>query len=282
MHDLNRNPQQEGEAARSLNLAGDGRLAPGSAGLWEIISRGTSDAGEFYSAWLGLQCGMVGGVTAGLLLLRDKPHPDVPPFSPAAAWPDAQRDLNQLAQAAQQAAGERRSVVARCHSGTLGQMQPTGIMVAHPIGSGGDGPFAIIAVSVGPRPGLDPQAVARQLAWGAGWLEMLLTRQRADEGAQRVARAAIGLDLLAVAGEHRRLEASAMALANELAGRLHCDRVSVGIVNRRRNGVQLKAISHTATFVRKSQTVDGRDAGPKRRREFSANPVDRAPHRGCT
>jgi hypothetical protein len=119
MHDLNRNPQQEGEAARSLNLAGDGRLAPGSAGLWEIISRGTSDAGEFYSAWLGLQCGMVGGVTAGLLLLRNKPHPDVPPFSPAAAWPDAQRDLNQLAQAAQQAAGERRSVVARCHSGTL-------------------------------------------------------------------------------------------------------------------------------------------------------------------
>jgi multidrug efflux pump subunit AcrA (membrane-fusion protein) len=47
-----------------------------------------------------------------------------------------------------------------------------------------------------------------------------------------------------------------MALANELAGRLHCDRVSIGIVNRRRNGVQLKAMSHAATFVRKSQTAD--------------------------
>jgi multidrug efflux pump subunit AcrA (membrane-fusion protein) len=256
MLDLNRNPQQAGEAARSLNLAGDGRPAMGSAGLWEIISRGTAEASEFYQAWLGLQCGIVGGVTAGLLLLRTTPHPDAPPYAPAAAWPDAQQDLNQLAQVAQQAAGERRSVVARCHSGTLGQMQTTGIMVAHPIGAGGEGPFAIIAVSVGPRPGLDPQAVARQLAWGAGWLEMLLTRQRADEGAQRVARAAVGLDLLAVAGEHRQLDASAMALSNELAGRLHCDRVSIGIVNRRRNGVRLKAMSHTATFVRKSQTAD--------------------------
>jgi hypothetical protein len=256
MLDLHRNDEQAGEAARSLNLAGDGRGTAGPAGLWEIISRGTAEAGEFYRAWLGLQCGMVGGVTAGLLLLRNAPHPDAPSYVPAAAWPDAQQNLDQLAQVAQQAAGERRSVVGRCHSGTLGQIQTTGILVAHPIGSGDEGPFAIIAVAVGPRPGLDPQTVARQLAWGAGWLEMLLIRQRADEGAQRVARAAVGFDLLAVTGEHRQLEASAMALANELAGRLDCDRVSIGIVNRRRNGVQLKAMSHAATFVRKSQTVD--------------------------
>jgi hypothetical protein len=85
---------------------------------------------------------------------------------------------------------------------------------------------------------------------GRGWLEMLLTRQRADEGAQSVARAAVGLDLLAVTGEHRQLEASAMALANELADRLHCDRVSIGIVNRRRNGVRLKAMS--INFARKT------------------------------
>jgi biotin carboxyl carrier protein len=256
MVDLNRSPQQAAEPARTVNLARAGQQTAVPAALWDIISRGNADPGEFYQAWLALQCGMVGGVTGGLLLLRNAPAPDAPPYVPAAAWPDAQGDLTQLAQIAQQAAGERRSVVARCHSGNSTQMQTTGILVAHPIGSGNDGPFAIITVAVGPRPGLDPQTVARQLAWGGGWLEMLLSRQRADQGAQQVARAATGLDLLAVAGEHRQIEASTMALANELAGRLQCDRVSIGIINHRRNGIDLKAMSHTANFIKKSPAVD--------------------------
>jgi multidrug resistance efflux pump len=256
MVDLSRSPQQAAEPVRTVNLARAGQPAAAPAALWDIISRGNADPGEFYQAWLALQCGMVGGATGGLLLLRNAPAPDGPPYSPAAAWPDAQGDLTQLAQIAQQAAGERRSVVARCHSGNANQMQTTGILVAHPIGSGNEGPFAIITVAVGPRPGLDPQTVARQLAWGGGWLEMLLSRKRADEGAQQVARAAAGLDLLAVAGEHRQIEASTMALANELAGRLQCDRVSIGIVNRGRNGVELKAMSHTANFIKKSPAVD--------------------------
>jgi RND family efflux transporter MFP subunit len=256
MVDLSRSPQQPTDPMRAANVARAGQQTSAPAGLWDIILRGSSEAGEFYQAWLALQCGMVGGATAGLLLLRNGLAPDAPPYAPAAAWPDAQGDLTQLAQIAQQAAGERRSVVARCHSGNATQMQTTGILVAHPIGSGSEGPFAIITVAVGPRPGLDPQTVARQLAWGGGWLEMLLSKQHAEEGAQQVTRAAAGLDLLAVTGEHRQIEASTMALANELAGRLRCDRVSIGIVNRRRNGIALKAMSHTANFIKKSPAVD--------------------------
>jgi multidrug resistance efflux pump len=256
MVDFGRSPQQATEPARALNLGNAGQQTHAPAGLWDIISGGGADLGEFCQAWLALQCGMVGGATAGLLLLRNPPAADAPPYVPAAAWPDAQRDLTQLAQIAQQAVGEKRSVVARCHSGNTSQMQTTGVIVAHPIGSGGDAPYAIISVAIGPRTGLDPQTVARQLAWGGGWLEMMMSRQRADEGAQQVARAGTGLDLLAVAGEHRSIEASTMALANEMAGRLQCDRVSIGIVNRRRNGIDLKAISHTASFIKKSPTVD--------------------------
>lgn len=256
MVDLSRSPQQAAEPARALNIGRAGQPAHAPAGLWEIISRGGGDLGEFCQAWLALQCGMVGGATAGLLLLRNAPAADAPAYVPAAAWPDAQRDLTQLAQIAQQAADERRSVLARLHSGNTSQMQTTGAIVAHPIGSGSEGPFAIITVAIGARADLDPQTVARQLAWGGGWLEMLMSRQRADEGAQLVARAGAGLDLLAVAGEHRRIEASTMALANELAGRLKCDRVSIGIVNSRRNAIDLKAMSHTANFIKKSPTVD--------------------------
>jgi multidrug resistance efflux pump len=259
MVDLSRSPQAA-EPARALKIGRAAQPSHAPAGLWEIISRGGGDIGEFCQAWLALQCGMIGGATAGLLLLRDvsaaDAPADAPAYVPAAAWPDAQRDLTQLAQIAQQAAGERRSVVARLHSGTTSQMQTSGTIVAHPIGAVGEGPFAIITVAIAPRNDLDPQTVARQLAWGGGWLEMLMSRQRADETTKLVTRAGAGLDLLAVAGEHRRIEASTMALANELAGRLGCERVSIGIVNSRRNAVELKAMSHTASFIKKSPTVD--------------------------
>src|SRR6516164_7891522 len=101
MVDFGRSPQQAGEPARVLNVGHAGQPTHAAAGLWEIISCGGANLGEFCQAWLALQCGMVGGATAGLLLLRNAPAADVPPYVPAAAWPDAQRDLTQLAQIAQ-------------------------------------------------------------------------------------------------------------------------------------------------------------------------------------
>ena len=87
---------------------------------------------------------------------------------------------------------------------------------------------------------------------------MLLARQSAEEGARRVKQAAAGSSIcwLSAGEQVTGFRASAMALANELAGRLQCDRVSIGVVNRRRNGVRLKAMSHTALFRRESQAAD--------------------------
>jgi hypothetical protein len=163
------------ELGANPDVIARGPAAP--SGLWKIVLGGTADAGDFYQAWLALQCGMVGGVTAGLLLLRNASKPDAPPYLPAAAWPDAQGDLNKLAQVAQQAATERRSVVARSGPGASTPGQSNCILVAQPIGSGTELPIAIVVVAVDSQPDLNVQTVAQQLAWGAGWLETLLTRQ---------------------------------------------------------------------------------------------------------
>jgi multidrug resistance efflux pump len=63
------------------------------------------------------------------------------------------------------------------------------------------------------------------------------------------------LDLLAVIGEQPGLQAMAMVIANDLAARLQCDRVSLG-VTRRDGSIRLRAISHSASFKNQSRIVD--------------------------
>ena len=70
-----------------------------------------------------------------------------------------------------------------------------------------------------------------------------------------VARALACLDVLAAVEEQPRLLGMTIAIANNLATRLRCDRVSVGL--RRRGGrLRLSAISHSATFKKAGRLVD--------------------------
>jgi multidrug efflux pump subunit AcrA (membrane-fusion protein) len=241
-------------------LAGGGRANaanPAAPQLWDLVSGRTSDIGEFCRAWLALQCGAIAGSTAGLLLSRQQRQDSgAPPYVTAAAWPDAGRDLNHLTEIAMHAAEQRRSVATslRNEGGVVLQHAAPSTIVAHPIGLTADLPFAVVAVAVAPRgSGADPQLVARQLHWGSGWLEMVMSRQHAHSSAQRVALAASGMDLLALVGEHKHLPPAAMAAANDLAHRLKCARVSIGLVNRRRTGINLQAVSRSVLPERKAQ-----------------------------
>src|SRR5206468_1692230 len=111
----------------------------------------------------------------------------------------------------------------------------------------GPQPIAVAAVALAPgSAALTPESIAEQLRWGGGWLEALPWTRSSKELSSRVDRAASSLDLLAAIGEQPRLQGMAIAIANDLATRLRCDRVSVGLV--RRNGsIRLRAISHSAS-----------------------------------
>ena len=60
-------------------------------------------------------------------------------------------------------------------------------------------------------------------------------------------------ELMATALQQRHLQASALAVANELAARLQCDRVAIGFEERDR--ITPLAMSHTATFDARSDLV---------------------------
>ncbi len=236
-----------------MTQSADARVKTAPADPWVVLHDAAAPPADHCRAWLGLQCQMIPGARAGLLSLTQAGV-----LAPVAAWPQG-AELHELARLAARAVVEQRLVVAW---GRREAAAPDALpmLVAQPIGPDGAayGAVAVSVLSGGAIGAADPDGVGRQLRSGAGWLDALGVRQHAlaavaDRDAMRVTlqEAHAAMDTVAVAGEHRRLAPSGMAVVNELASRLGCARVSIGVAARGR--VRLLAMSHTATIQRRSR-----------------------------
>ena len=96
--------------------------------------------------------------------------------------------------------------------------------------------------------------MAEQLHLGAGWLEARIITQQTEAALARTERTAVALDILAIASTQRRLSRAATAVVNELAIRLRCDRVALGLTHA--GGIKLRALSHAASFQKRGRIVD--------------------------
>ena len=209
---------------------------------------------EYCAAWLALQCGRLTGVKSAILILNSAPD-DITEV--VATWPQQDLDLPDLLVLAKRALAEGRAVVSMGRGDASGSpVQAVGLLVAVPLGTGR--PIAVAALALSAASGatsLPPESIAEQLKWGAGWLEGVRWARETRDSLSAGARSAVSLDVLALAGEHTRLQATAMAVVNDLATRLACDRVSIGLL--RPNGfVRVRAISHSANFKKKSRLVE--------------------------
>ena len=90
------------------------------------------------------------------------------------------------------------------------------------------------------------QRALRLLHWASAWLVDQFRKRVLEEQDARLARLALAMDIVATAMQRRQFAPSALAVANELAGRLACDRVSIGL--EKSGSIEVRAISHTATF----------------------------------
>ena len=221
---------------------------PPGAQHWQDLSDAGNELG-FCSAWLALLCGRMPGVTAGLLLVR-QPSKEAAPLS--VSWPTRDlKALGELSRAASQAYHHGRTITAG--GGEAAQDR----VVAIPLGAGGE-PIAAVALRLPASAGAGPhdlERLADELRWGTGWLEALPWARRFQGSSADMARALSCLDLLALVGEQSRLQATAIAIANDLAARLRCDRVAFGI--RKRTGVvRVTAISHSASFKEQGPVAD--------------------------
>jgi hypothetical protein len=200
-----------------------------------------NDTSEFCKSWLAILCLQIERVNGGLLLLG--PDPDGT-YVPAAIWPHEGRDVQYLSPAAERVLNEKRGLVVASDGGTVAKRDHPAF-VGYPIEvSGVLHGVVVLDVAAGSEVAL--QRALRLLHWASAWLVDQFRRRAIEERDVRIARLALAMDIVATAIQQRHLEPSLLACANELAGRLKCDRVSIGFEES--GSTEVRAISHTATF----------------------------------
>jgi len=232
--------------ASIYSLAGDDRTRAESI-AWARFSA-ARERGEFHSSWLAVLCAQIDRVHAALLILG--PDHDGA-FTPAAVWPDATRDLQYLTPAAERVLTDRKGVVL-APDGAGPPARDQGAHVAYPIQVAG-ALHGVVVLDMAPGPDSGLQRALRLLHWSSVWLVDEVRQRGLAERDRHVANLGLAMDIVATAAQERRFAPSALAVANELAARLACDRVSIGI--EKRGAIEVKAISHTATFDAKMALV---------------------------
>ncbi len=201
----------------------------------------TTRADDFYAGWLAILCSQLERAEGGLLVLG----PDASgSFAPVAFWPNASHDLRHLGAAAQRVLDGREGVILSAD----GESEPTrdqSAQFGYPIEMAGKLRGAVV-VQVGAGADMSLQRSFRLVHWSSAWLIDHLRQQHHEESDARLARIGLATDLAATTLREEGVTVSALAIANELAVRLPCERVSIGL--ERDGDIELTAISHTAVF----------------------------------
>ena len=192
-------------------------------------------------AWLTLQCQMIAGAEAALAVLGASERA---PGATVARWPSPEQVSPRLS-ATVEAAREHGKLAVQEPAGTAEAPGGT-IHLALPLMREGRvaGAVGVSARGVSPA---EVKAVADLLSRGVGGLELLI---EAEGDRERLA------TLLSLAGsllDHEQLAAASHALASELAQRMKCERVAVGL--RRGGRMRILALSTSLRFADESDAV---------------------------
>ena len=205
--------------------------------LWALFSA-AKDRDQYCQGWLSLQCTRIPGVDVATLVLISPEG-----LQPVALWPQGAEASQDLTDLIEEVIREGSGLVHSLPEGRFGAALPVRM---------DDQMVGVIAA----RMSVDVanlSVVMEQFQWGSSWVELLLRRLVGKEQAvqQQLQEKAVSY-LAAVLCEHR-FTAASMALVNELATDLLCDRVSFGLCEGGR--VKVVALSHNAQFGQKMNLI---------------------------
>lgn len=205
-------------------------------------------AEEFCSSWLLIQCHHVGGVSDGVVVLM---KPGTSAFAPVAYYPENPRDRAHLARVSERALQEGRGIVEPLEQPAEGGAGGPRYQLAYPVRLDGE-VRGVVGLDLAWRPETQLQAAMRDLQWGSGWIEVLLRRHADPAEAERL-RLKLALDLVSTLLEQPNLKESTTAFTTELAARLGCDRVTLGMLEGKR--VKVAAVSHSPQFEKRANLM---------------------------
>jgi multidrug resistance efflux pump len=227
---------EAGVALQAADLAVRG----GRDHAWKRFAE-ASTAEEYCSSWLAIQCQVIGGVIDAVVVLQ---KPGSKAFAPVAFFPDVKRDRSHLAQITERALKEGRGVVSPGADHTADALR---CQLAYPVRVNGE-LRAVVGMDLEHRPEPQIRAAMRDLQWGSGWIDIFLRRHADPEDATRL-RLKLALDLVSSLVEHEGLKQGVSAFTTELAAKLGCDRVTIGLLNGDR--VKICSMSHSGQFDRR-------------------------------
>jgi len=215
--------------------------------LWRQLSE-TKDQEEFLNAWLQLQTKTIFGVARAVVVLGE---PDKGPYAVAAVWPQGIEEKASLSELLERVLETRKGVATRDGSAEEGG-EGVALQMGYPVKLKGALAGAV-AFEIAPRSKDQLQAVMRQVQWGLAWVENWLLRNQVVGDDSFYSRITAALDLTAVTLQEKSFKASANSLVTEMAARMDCDRVSLGVM--RDHSVRVIAISHAAQFKKQMNLV---------------------------
>ena len=221
---------------------GEQSAAFGDASAWTRLSEADTKE-SFAAAWLDLQCRLIDGVRAAVVVLGPDAEGE---FSPLAYWPEGSTGSPAIAAVAELSLEQRRGAVRQPKTGP-GRETIRLDALAYPLIEG-EALRGVVAMEVVHESDAQLHAVMRLLQWGCAWWH-----RRFEDPVAQAPELRTVLDLLVKGLQEERFVGAATAVVTELATTLHCERVSFG--SRRGRHTQVRALSHTATYNKKSGLI---------------------------
>ena len=201
-------------------------------------------AEDVVQPWLALHCQTLPGAVQGLVVLSGS---GLGAPLPVAHWPKQEAEASDLLGVARESLAEGGVVVRRSDQAPGSTLCWSDVAI--PFGAGS--PFGGAVAIRMEHTALSAEAACRRasdhLQSGVTWLEGLV------RGANARDRLVTALEVVATALEQNRPAAAATAVATELAQRLGCDRVSIGLMRGRQ--IRVEGLSNAASFDARSSII---------------------------
>ncbi len=194
-------------------------------------------------AWLNAQCAMIDGTKNGIVISCAR---NCAEYALLARWPDrAQNSSPTLLETAIAALNGETPVVTSedDQGGEVGSC-----IVAIPLTSRNDA-ACVAAFELPASVHHQRRAILQLLQWGAVWFDLLQSQEQTTP----TDRLTHVVEMLASSLEHAEFDASATTAVTELAARLGCTRVSLGLLHGRY--IKVSAISNSARIDTRSNLV---------------------------